>query len=53
MLELKQASNTRNLLILGLVSLGIFSLLLYFIYRNKEKLNKILNQRNHQLDELE
>ncbi len=52
MLELKQASNTRNLLILGLVSLGIFSLLLYFIYRNKEKLNKILNQRNQQLDEL-
>ena len=51
-LELKQASNTRNLLILGLVSLGIFSLLLYFIYRNKEKLNKILNQRNQQLDEL-
>ena len=52
MLELKQASNTRTLLILGLISLGIFSLLLYFIYRNKEKLNKILNQRNHQLDEL-
>ncbi len=51
-LELKQASNTKNLLILGLVSLGIFSLLLYFIYRNKEKLNKILNQRNQQLDEL-
>jgi signal transduction histidine kinase len=49
-LELKQASNTRNLLILGLISLGIFSLLLYFIYRNKEKLNKLLNQRNHQLD---
>jgi signal transduction histidine kinase len=37
-------------LILGLISLGIFSLLLYFIYRNKEKLNKLLNQRNHQLD---
>lgn len=51
-LELKQAANTRIMLILGLVSLGIFSLLLYFIYRNKEKLNKILNQRNHQLDEL-
>ncbi|MGH2648103.1 MAG: tetratricopeptide repeat-containing sensor histidine kinase, partial [Ginsengibacter sp.] len=51
-LELKEASNTRRLLILGLVSLGIFSLLLYFIYRNKEKLNKILNQRNQQLDEL-
>ena len=51
-LELKQASNTRTLLILGLISLGIFSLLLYFIYRNKEKLNKILNQRNRQLDDL-
>ena len=51
-LELKQASNTRTLLILGLISLGIFSLLLYFLYRNKEKLNKILNQRNQQLDEL-
>ncbi len=51
-LELRQASNTRNLLVLGLVSLGIFSLLLYFIYRNKENLNKILNQRNQQLDEL-
>lgn len=51
-LELKEASDTKRLLILGLVSLGIFSLLLYFIYRNKEKLNKILNQRNQQLDEL-
>ena len=51
-LELKQASNTRTLLILGLISLGIFSLLLYFIYRNKEKLNKLLNQRNQKLDEL-
>lgn len=51
-LELRQASNTRTILILGLISLGIFSLLLYFIYRNKEKLNKILNQRNTQLDEL-
>ena len=51
-LELRQAYNTRTLLILGLISLGIFSLLLYFIYRNKEKLNKLLNQRNQQLDEL-
>lgn len=49
-LELKQASNTRTLMILGLISLGIFSLLLYFIYRNKEKLNKVLNDRNTQLD---
>ena len=44
-LELKQASSTRKIMILGLISLGIFSLLLYFIYRNKEKLNKLLNQR--------
>ena len=51
-LELKQASSTRTIMILGLISLGIFSLLLYFIYRNKEKLNKLLNQRNQQLDEL-
>ncbi len=51
-LELKQASNTRTLMILGLISLGIFSLLLYFIYRNKEKLNKVLNDRNTQLDAL-
>ncbi len=51
-LELKQASNTRTLMILGLISLGIFSLLLYFTYRNKEKLNKILNGRNTQLDAL-
>ncbi len=51
-LELKQASSTRKIMILGLISLGIFSLLLYFIYRNKEKLNKLLNQRNQQLDEL-
>lgn len=51
-LELKQASNTRTLMILGLISLGIFSLMLYFIYRNKEKLNKVLNDRNTQLDAL-
>jgi signal transduction histidine kinase len=51
-LELRQASNTRDLLILGLISLGIFFLLLYFIYRNKEKTNKLLNQRNTQLDQL-
>ncbi|MEO8853360.1 MAG: ATP-binding protein, partial [Ginsengibacter sp.] len=51
-LELKQASNTRTFMILGLISLGIFSLLLYFIYRNKEKLNKVLNDRNNELDNL-
>lgn len=51
-LELKQASNTRRMLTLGLLSLGVVSLLLYFIYRNKEKLNKIMNHRNAELDTL-
>ena len=51
-LELQDASRTRLFLILGLVSLGIIALLLYFIYRNKESLNKVLNERNSQLDEL-
>ena len=52
LLELENASRTRLLLILGLGALGIISLLLYFIYRNKEQLNKILNDRNDQLDRL-
>jgi len=51
-LELENASRTRLLLVLGLAALGIISLLLYFIYRNKERLNRILNERNDQLDEL-
>lgn len=51
-LELKQAANTKTILVLGLVSLGIISLLLYFIYRNKERLNKLLNHQNKKLDDL-
>jgi signal transduction histidine kinase len=51
-LELENASRTRLLLILGLVALGVIALLLYFIYRNKEKLNKILNAQNEQLGDL-
>ncbi len=51
-LELKQASNTRNILILGLISLAIFSLLLYLIYRNREKLNKQLNLQKTELQTL-
>lgn len=51
-LELKQAANTKAMLILGLISLGIISLLLFFIYRNKEKNNKALNKQNKQLDDL-
>ncbi len=49
-LELQSASKTRLFLILALVSLGIIALLLYFIYRNKESTNQILNVRNNQLD---
>lgn len=51
-LELKQASDTRNILILGLISVVIFSLLLYFIYRNREKLNKQLNLQKADLQTL-
>ena len=51
-LELRNASRTRLFLILGLVGLGVIALLLYFIYRNKERLNRILNERNTQLDVL-
>ncbi len=51
-LQLQNASRTRLFLILGLVALGVIALLLYFIYRNKERLNKILNERNNQLDVL-
>lgn len=51
-LELKNAEKLRLLLIAGLVALGVISLLLYRIYRNKEKLNRILNERNQELDRL-
>jgi signal transduction histidine kinase len=49
-LELENANRTRLFLILGLIALGIIALLLYFIYRNKENTNQILNERNYQLD---
>jgi DNA-binding LytR/AlgR family response regulator/signal transduction histidine kinase len=51
-LELENASRTRLLLVLGLAALGVISLLLYFIYRNKEKLSRVLGERNDQLDNL-
>lgn len=51
-LELKNAMRLRLFLIAGLVALGIISLLLYRIYRNKTKLNKALNDRNKELDRL-
>lgn len=50
LLELQSASRTRLFLIMALVSLGIIALLLYFIYRNKENSNKVLNEQNLQLD---
>ncbi len=52
LLELENASRTKLLLVLGLAALGVISLLLYFIYRNKEKLNRVLGERNDQLDNL-
>jgi DNA-binding LytR/AlgR family response regulator/signal transduction histidine kinase len=51
-LELENASRTKLVLVLGLAALGVISLLLYFIYRNKEKLNRVLGDRNDQLDNL-
>ena len=51
-LELQNATRTRLLLVIGLAALGIISLLLYLFYRNKEKVNKILNKQNGQLEAL-
>lgn len=51
-LELQNATRTRLFLVLGLAALGIISLLLYLIYRNKEKVNKVLNTQNDQLEAL-
>jgi signal transduction histidine kinase len=51
-LELRNATRLRIFLISGLIAFGIISLLLYRVYRNKEKLNKELNERNKELDKL-
>lgn len=51
-LELRNAAHTKWLLVLGLISVGIIALLLYFIYRNKEKLYTVLDKQNRQLGEL-
>jgi signal transduction histidine kinase len=51
-LELQNASHQRQLLVLGLVALGIISLLLFFNYRGKEKLNFALNEQNERLDQV-
>lgn len=49
-LELQNATRTKLLLITGLVGLGIISFLSFLFYRNKEKVNKILNMQNEQLE---
>ena len=49
-LELQNATRTRLLLIIGLAALGAISLLLYLFYRNKEKVNQILNKQKDQLE---
>lgn len=45
-LELKNARQTRLMLVLGLGGLGVISLLLYFFYRNKARLNRELAKAN-------
>ncbi|WP_374948128.1 ATP-binding protein [Mucilaginibacter sp.] len=50
--ELQGASRTRLILVAGLILLGISSLLLWLFYRNKEKVNKILNVQNAELEKL-
>lgn len=49
-LLLENAARARLLLVIGLAALGVISLLLYFIYRNKSRLNRQLNIRNEMLD---
>jgi signal transduction histidine kinase len=51
-LELQSAARLRVALIIGLLVLTLIALFLYQFYRNKERLNKILNQRNAELDAL-
>ncbi|MEP6674761.1 MAG: ATP-binding protein [Ferruginibacter sp.] len=51
-LELQTASRTKLLLIIGLVAVGLLALLLYFVYRNREKVNSLLHMQNNQLERL-
>jgi len=45
-LELENAARTRLLLALGLAAMGVIALLLYFFYRNKERLSRELRVAN-------
>lgn len=51
-MALANSSRLKWILITGLIVMAIFSLLMYLFYRNKEKLNKLLNDRNEALDKL-
>lgn len=51
-LELKDASRLKWLLLAGLIVLALFSLMLYFFYREKGKANQLLNDKNTELDKL-
>lgn len=42
-LQLQNAARTKWFLVIGLIVSGIIALLFYFVYRNREKLNKQLN----------
>lgn len=45
-LQLKNAAQTKLMLVLGLSALGVISLLLYFFYRNKARLSRELARAN-------
>ncbi|MBS1601728.1 MAG: tetratricopeptide repeat-containing sensor histidine kinase [Bacteroidetes bacterium] len=51
-LELKDASRLKWFLLAGLIVLALFSLMLYFFYREKGKANQLLNDKNAELDKL-
>jgi signal transduction histidine kinase len=51
-LQLQNAARTKWLLVIGLSGLSAIALLLFFIYRNREKLNKQLNVQKEELQKL-
>ena len=51
-LEQNNAAHTRRALFLGLTALGIIFLLLYLLFRNKEKATSLQNRQNDQIEAL-
>ncbi|PSK88154.1 sensor histidine kinase [Taibaiella chishuiensis] len=51
-LELRNANRLKLLLGAGVAALALILVLLYRIYRNKSRLNQVLNERNRELDQL-